>query len=152
MYPGATHSRFEHSLGTMELAGRALDSAFRNSEPQVLKGLGLDAESGGRTWAVKTARLGGLLHDIGHPPFSHATEALLPLGLDGRRLDHERFTERLITEGEVAAALVEDPVDGVDVASVADVAVGTKYRTIKSPVVRLLSDLVTGTVGVDRMD
>ena len=32
VWPGATHTRFEHALGTMELAGRAMDAAFRNSD------------------------------------------------------------------------------------------------------------------------
>lgn len=56
VYPGANHTRFSHSLGTAHLAGMVASS------------LGLD---------VEIARLKGLLHDIGHPPFSHTGEEVL---------------------------------------------------------------------------
>jgi putative nucleotidyltransferase with HDIG domain len=58
VYPSATHTRFEHSLGVMELSGKMAS---------VLK------------WNVEEARLAGLLHDIGHIAFSHSGEKLLPL-------------------------------------------------------------------------
>src|SRR5690606_19872721 len=59
VYPGANHTRFEHSLGTMHL------SALLSGQ------LGLDA---GETELVTTA---ALLHDIGHGPFSHVTEPVM---------------------------------------------------------------------------
>jgi len=59
VYPGANHSRFEHSLGTMHLAG------------VMSRHLGLDEEF--RVLMVVTA----LLHDCGHGPFSHATEPFM---------------------------------------------------------------------------
>src|SRR4051794_14542885 len=69
VYPGATHTRFEHALGTMELAGRAFDSIIRNS-PDESRGVFGD-ESSQRRWRA-TIRAAALLHDIGHAPFSHA--------------------------------------------------------------------------------
>jgi HD superfamily phosphohydrolase len=62
VYPGATHSRFEHALGAYHLARRALDAlraqeGFRFDEADAL-----------------LIRLAALLHDIGHYPFSHALE------------------------------------------------------------------------------
>jgi HD superfamily phosphohydrolase len=150
VFPGARHSRFEHSLGTMELAGRALTAAFHNSDPGVLNSLGLGEERTRRNM-LAVVRLGGLLHDLGHPPFSHGPEALLPLE-DGRVLTHEEITERIIRGSEVAGAIRANPIDSVDLDSVIDIALGPKYRTIANQTVRLLSDLVTGTVGVDRMD
>ena len=63
VYPGATHSRFEHVLGAYSLACRALAGLQARS---ALAGLGeRDA---------LLIRLGALLHDIGHYPFSHALE------------------------------------------------------------------------------
>lgn len=59
VYPGANHTRFEHSLGTMHL-GRVLAES-----------LGLDGKD------VLLSMVSGLLHDIGHGPFSHATESLM---------------------------------------------------------------------------
>jgi HD superfamily phosphohydrolase len=59
VYPGAHHTRFEHSIGTMHLAGRIADK------------LGI------RGKRRKTLRLAALLHDIGHGPFSHVSEQVL---------------------------------------------------------------------------
>ncbi|RLF54041.1 MAG: hypothetical protein DRN13_03260 [Thermoplasmata archaeon] len=59
VYPGAHHTRFEHSLGVMHLAGK------------IGSQLGLDDDR------VKILRLAGLLHDIGHGPFSHVSEQII---------------------------------------------------------------------------
>ncbi len=80
VYPGATHTRFEHSLGTMELATRIFEHLVRKQmkleEPEY--------------W-LQIVRLGALCHDVGHLPFSHDAESLI-LGKDG----HEHWTVRLI--------------------------------------------------------
>ncbi|ERG88029.1 MAG: HD superfamily phosphohydrolase [halophilic archaeon J07HX5] len=55
VFPGATHTRFSHSLGVMYLAGELADSIGMS-----------DSE-------YRTVRIAGLLHDIGHGPFSHAS-------------------------------------------------------------------------------
>jgi HD superfamily phosphohydrolase len=57
VYPGASHSRFEHSIGTMYMAGRMAEH------------LGLSGEE------VRKVRLAGLLHDLGHSALSHAWRA-----------------------------------------------------------------------------
>jgi HD superfamily phosphohydrolase len=63
VYPGATHSRFEHALGAYHLARRALGGLAERGD---LEGFGPDD--------ALLIRLGALLHDIGHYPFSHALE------------------------------------------------------------------------------
>jgi len=103
VFPGASHTRFEHSLGVMQLAGIAWDklkvnqrrlsetaqkiSDFpaleRNSQGDVLHGLltptfSLMDQVFGSDYNLQVLRLAGLLHDIGHPPFSHSGERLLP--------------------------------------------------------------------------
>lgn len=75
VYPGATHSRFEHSLGVMHLAGRLSES------------LGLSERE------TQAYRLAGLLHDVGHAPFSHATEAIVE---DELGLSHEDQSCRIV--------------------------------------------------------
>jgi len=65
VFPGANHTRFEHSLGVYHLAGRMCDS------------LGLDEDD------TKTLKAAGMLHDMCHPPFSHTLEELM-----------ERITEK----------------------------------------------------------
>lgn len=68
VYPGATHSRFHHSLGACHLMGKAL---------QELQGKGVDIDPE----EVLAARMAILLHDIGHGPFSHALEDSLVSGI-----------------------------------------------------------------------
>jgi HD superfamily phosphohydrolase len=77
-YPGAVHSRFSHALGTFHLAKLALKYLEENVNKTV------DAQD---RLAVLAA---GLLHDIGHGPFSHVLEK-------NYGDDHESWTEKLIT-------------------------------------------------------
>jgi HD superfamily phosphohydrolase len=87
VYPGATHSRFEHALGTHHLSRRTLallceaeDAASISEEEQAI------------------VRSAALLHDVGHYPFSHALEEI-------GALHHEAVARPLITEGSVASLL-----------------------------------------------
>ena len=75
VFPGATHTRFSHALGVMHLTGRVFDQLIREVERET--GVPLAPEE--RDRARQVARLAGLLHDLGHPPFSHTFEPLLPL-------------------------------------------------------------------------
>jgi len=74
VYPSATHTRFQHSLGVMHTAGRFAES------------LGLDEQR------KKELRIAGLLHDIGHGPFSHASEAVA----EQHGISHEELSCRKI--------------------------------------------------------
>ena len=87
VYPGATHSRFEHALGTHHLSRRTLallceaeDSASITEDEQAI------------------VRSAALLHDVGHYPFSHALEEI-------GALHHEDVARPLITEGSIASLL-----------------------------------------------
>jgi HD superfamily phosphohydrolase len=85
VYPGATHTRFEHALGAYHLARRALTHLQDAGHP-------LDPPDGRRL------RLAALLHDIGHYPFSHALEeAGLP--------SHETLAERHLARQDLARLL-----------------------------------------------
>jgi len=84
VYPGATHTRFEHALGTHHLAGRALAILRERTDLNALRGEPL------------LIKLAALLHDIGHYPFSHALEeAGLPSHeiLADRHLSHPELRE-----------------------------------------------------------
>ncbi|CAN5392062.1 HD domain-containing protein [soil metagenome] len=85
VYPGASHSRFEHALGAYHLARRTL-SLFSERELTV----GADE--------CRVARYAALLHDIGHYPFSHALEEI-------GAIHHEEVARPLITGGEIATIL-----------------------------------------------
>ncbi len=82
LYPGATHSRFEHSLGVMEMVTRALESIGLKNKRLVVAELGQIRELRKDTWARarQALRLFALLHDVGHPAFSHAAEDVIPGG------------------------------------------------------------------------
>jgi HD superfamily phosphohydrolase len=87
VYPGASHSRFEHALGAYHLARRAL-ALFEE------RGAG-PAVSPDDAVIVRCA---ALLHDIGHYPFSHALEEI-------GALHHEEVARPLVTTGEIAGVL-----------------------------------------------
>jgi HD superfamily phosphohydrolase len=89
VYPGATHTRFEHALGTWHLAGRTLGLLKARGE---LKDGDTDAR------IVCTA---ALLHDIGHYPFSHALEEI-------GAPHHEDVAGALLTRGEIGDVLREE--------------------------------------------
>lgn len=104
VFPGATHTRFEHSLGVMHLAGTAWErmrvnqqvlldrlSQYRDFERreysvragEALHGLlaptiGASQEIFSSSYTLQALRLAALLHDVGHPPFSHSGERFLP--------------------------------------------------------------------------
>jgi HD superfamily phosphohydrolase len=149
VYPAATHRRFEHSLGVMELAGRVYDVV--TNPDHVLEGeRGLVPKPGthNHTYWRRVVRLAALCHDIGHLPFSHAAEKeLLPAGWD-----HERLTVELILNSNLAREFEKIKVQPKDVAKL---AVGPKkYRDEPFDVWEaILSELIVGDAfGVDRMD
>src|SRR5260370_32177574 len=77
VYPGAMHTRFEHSLGVMHTATLLYDSIVRNSREVLESELAYD--KAGLERYHQLVRLAALVHDVGHSPFSHAAEELFPL-------------------------------------------------------------------------
>jgi HD superfamily phosphohydrolase len=150
VYPGATHKRFEHSLGVMELAGRvydvvtAPDNIIHSSVKDVVPPTSDHAHG---YWRV-VLRMAALFHDVGHLPFSHgAEEELLPLGWD-----HERLTLEIINSPDMAKIWDSLKVNPNDVAKL---AVGPKkYKEARfSDWEAILSEIIVGDAfGVDRMD
>nr|XP_018627196.1 deoxynucleoside triphosphate triphosphohydrolase SAMHD1 homolog isoform X2 [Nicotiana tomentosiformis] len=87
VYPGAVHSRFEHSLGVYWLASDAVNRL------KTCQGVELGIES----FDVQTVKLAGLLHDVGHGPFSHMFEReFLPRVRDGLKWSHEDMSLKMI--------------------------------------------------------
>ena len=79
-YPGAEHTRFHHSLGVMHISG---EIAQRLMDIELV-----DTEEHAKI------RIAGLLHDIGHGPFSHLFEEVM----EKRGMNHEQMSERIIQE------------------------------------------------------
>lgn len=92
VYPGANHSRFEHSMGTMHTASKIADSV------------------GLKEYEKKMLRICALLHDAGHGPFSHVSEGALDT-------THEYLTTKVIEETGIHDILSEefDPQEIIDI-------------------------------------
>ena len=95
VYHGAEHTRFGHSLGVMHLTSRAFDSVT-NKKPNLFSD-DFDENEHKTKWYRQILRLIGLTHDLGHAPFSHASEELFEKGKE-----HEDFTKLIICETEIA--------------------------------------------------
>lgn len=75
VYPSATHDRFSHSLGTMHIAGRLADAVLEHeSASMIARSLAVREKA----FLKNILRLAGLLHDVGHAPFSHSAEIAMP--------------------------------------------------------------------------
>jgi uncharacterized protein len=95
VYPGAMHTRFEHSLGVMHMATLLFDGIVDRCWPLLRDDWGYD-EAGKHRYR-KLVRLAALLHDVGHGPFSHAAEDLTPLAPGGKRpYRHEEYSTAII--------------------------------------------------------
>jgi hypothetical protein len=107
VYPGATHTRFEHSIGVLSVASRMFDSIFKEDKKnkEFLEDLGYKTND--RAYWKKAIRLAALLHDVGHAPFSHAGEGLLPTNnKTSKPYKHEDYTVAIIKE--FLADILED--------------------------------------------
>jgi len=151
VYPGATHRRFEHSLGVMELATRIFDSVFSHEEKiseTVRERIGEYLQKETITYWRRIVRLAGLLHDVGHLPFSHASEKLLPKGWN-----HEKLTSEIIKKSAISKILKQEH-SRIDINDIVDIATSFRKRKVTlSPWKTLLNEMITGnSFGADRMD
>ena len=98
IYPGATHTRFEHCVGTMHLGSKLAEE------------LNLTKDE------IELIRVSALLHDIGHGPFSHVSEGVLSV-------PHEELTKYVVTKTSMKDLLEEK----FDVNKIADIVNGKGY-------------------------
>ncbi|MBE8221349.1 MAG: HD domain-containing protein [Bdellovibrionales bacterium] len=157
-FPGASHSRFIHSLGTCHLVSKAFDVIFKNAP----------CSQEFKNKIKQSLRLAGLLHDIGHGPLSHVTEVVMPhlstLNMskissefaEDRKAGHEDFSIKFILESSLTkiindnfkckaihvACLINNNLKSTD-----DFFIHNEidYRPI-------LSQLVSSELDMDRMD
>ena len=100
VYPSATHSRFEHSIGTYFLADKLAQSLKFSKEN------------------LQKVRLAALLHDIGHGPFSHSSERAV-LTRFNTDFSHEKNTARILKKSELSDYLKEIGFSGAEIAKIA---------------------------------
>ncbi|MHA1792961.1 MAG: HD domain-containing protein [Promethearchaeota archaeon] len=133
VYPGATHSRFEHSLGVMYLAGKLCDILNDNEMNSSKSKIISDDDK-------KLVMAAALLHDIGHGPFSHVYEKLY----ENQDKNHEDISRWLINSylSPVLARMELDPED------VGKLATGIKIDSGKI----FLGQIIAGTIDCDSLD
>lgn len=149
VYPGAMHTRFEHSLGVMHVASRMFDALLRRSEDVLMSEYGFDEGSLQRQRRV--IRLAALLHDLGHGPFSHAAEELLPAkGRGSDKFTHEDYSEAVIERR--LKDVIENHPEASNYRIQVEEILGILGATPNSPVEVFVKALVSGQMDADRMD
>ena len=161
-FPGATHTRFAHSLGAMEMATRMFDSVFPPGAAVIP-----ETERGRFRQLL---RLAVLLHDVGHAPLSHATESCMPrrreLELElfapedaERQANHEDYTTLLVLRSTLAELIDHHfGAQGIAPADVAHLITGVCQNQARSLAVAgvdyapILKQMVSGELDADRMD
>src|SRR3989449_2739310 len=127
VYPGAVHSRFEHVIGTMNVAGMIAES--------LSKRIGIDNDE------IQEVRLAALLHDAGHGPFSHMYEEVLTEKTD---ITHEDISQRVILETSIKEILEKH---GFSPKKMSELCVGK--QTTKPP---YMNEIIAGGHSADIMD
>ena len=124
-YPGAQHTRFEHSLGVMHISGQA---------GQALQEKGILKKDD-----IENLRLAALLHDIGHGPFSHLFEEVLQ---EKRKISHEEMGKRIILKTEIGDLLSKS---GYDKKFITKLAFGDSK-------LQFMNEIISGVLSADMMD
>ncbi len=148
VYPGAMHTRFEHSLGVMHVASLLYDSICSKSG-EILKS-DLAYNKDGLARDRQLVRFAALLHDVGHSPFSHAAEGLFPKGTNGKRYVHEDYSLAII-HSELRSAIEDHDLNANYGLHAEDVGAMVKGGAkAKQPI--FWRDLISGQMDADRMD
>ena len=127
VYPGALHTRFEHVIGAMHVAGLIAESLTQASEMD--EGM------------VQEVRVAALLHDVGHGPFSHMYEEVLS---EKGRVSHEDISQRVILETSIRDILQKN---GFSPKKMSQIAVGRQGS--KPP---FMNEIIAGGLSADMMD
>ena len=123
-YPGAQHTRFEHSLGVLHIASMAGES--------------LHSKELMSNEDVQNIRFAALLHDIGHGPFSHLFEEVL----QRKKQNHEEIGKQIILKSEIGDIISKS---GYDKKLIHNLAVGQSKM-------QYLNEIVSGALSADMMD
>lgn len=126
VYPSAQHSRFEHSMGAMHVAGLAGDRLYSLNELA-------DHD------LVQQLRVASLLHDIGHGPFSHLSEEVMMLRSNK---DHEQIGKEIIQRTEISDIL---STHGFSPKQISDLSTGQSNS-------KFMNEIIAGSLSSDLMD
>ncbi len=127
VYPGAVHTRFEHSVGAMHVAGQIAESIVPTAS--------ITQDQ------VQEVRIAALLHDVGHGPFSHMYEEVLA---DKTDVTHEDISQRIVLETPIRDILENN---GFSSKKMSAFAVGK--QTGRPP---FMNEIIAGGLSADMMD
>jgi HD superfamily phosphohydrolase len=131
-YPGANHTRFDHSLGTYHIAARMADNLLPNKEDEDKRSL------------IKNA---ALLHDVGHGPFSHISEYILQnYASSNDTTDTEKIHEKITRD------IIEKDKELIKLLSPDKRSEITGLLSGNRIDLTLMKDIVTGPLDADKMD
>ncbi len=160
VYPGAVHTRFEHSLGVVHVVDKMFKSIFKKGKHNIdflndIMNYKLTDKEDKKIerWRV-ILRLAALLHDIGHAPFSHASEELFPKNsATGEPLTHEHYTAAIIRSSLNKYIDGKVEVEGeVDSTITADLIANFFDKPSKLGELKVWHPLISGQLDADRSD
>lgn len=136
VYPGARHTRFEHSLGVYRLALAALEHLA--GDPTFATAV--------TEFEARLLVLAALLHDVGHWPYCHPIEDMRLPGIDR----HEIHARRLICSSELADLIQGDW--QVDPEKLAELIAPSEAAKTESDGLALVRSLLSGPIDIDKLD
>ena len=156
IYPGASHKRFEHCLGVMELATNIFDVVMDDDNLTKRSREVFKEQLRDKQYWRQTLRMAALCHDVGHLPFSHTGEKIL------EGINHEDLTRGLI-EGDMKQFFNQIPVNKSDGRKTLDPKIISiiatndfkklTEKTTEELWKEILSSIITSDLfGADRMD
>jgi HD superfamily phosphohydrolase len=141
VFPGAQHTRFEHSLGAYHLSMRYLEKLVPQSEFR--KYCDPIEET------IKLTALSALLHDVGHYPYSHWIEEINYKFPNGDVIDsHEKRGCNIITNGKIGEIIRKSW--GLDIESF-DQIMGNNFPLLESKE-RIIRSIIDSQIDVDKLD
>ncbi len=162
VFPGAVHTRFSHSLGAIHLAGLVFNQIIDTCRQNLRRFYSREQLD----YFHQIVRFASLLHDLGHPPFSHAAESILPplssincsiinTSESDRQSTHEDFSQLIIYHlaTEEGLLTIEEAEDIISLLS-KDFCPSDRMlaESGKPMIYPLLCQLINGEIDVDRMD
>ena len=162
VFPGATHTRFSHSLGVLHLAGRIYEQIIDGQQESLSQCYHQEQLA----YFGQILRFAALLHDVGHPPFSHAAESILPplsaldvpaaiVTPENRQSTHEDFSRTIIYHLAENEGLLtrEEATDIIGILSKHHSPSERMNSKAGYPLIYpLLRQLISGEIDSDRMD
>ncbi|MCA9508460.1 MAG: HD domain-containing protein [Myxococcales bacterium] len=150
-FPGATHTRFAHSLGAMNFAGKMFDRIMAKST----------INQTSLSLFRQVVRLAALLHDVGHPPLSHTTEMLMPLKTPSQtskkneRVKHEDYSLSIILNSSLTECIKKNFGSDMAIMVAALLAKDSQnnfFAVANIDYSPLLRQIISSEIDCDRMD